>query len=71
MNEEWINIEGELISLVDTPKLLKELNLMQIFLRRYFEKKYIKDIKPSRDDQVQYQKDFMARIYKCEMEILM
>ena len=61
MNEEWINIEGELISLVDTPKLLKELNLMQIFLRRYFEKKYIKDIKPSRDDQVQYQKDFMAR----------
>tara|TARA_B100000214_G_C23888542_1_gene590688 strand:+ start:132 stop:893 length:762 start_codon:yes stop_codon:yes gene_type:complete len=59
MNEDWINIEGELVSLSDTPKLLKELNLMQIFLRRYFEKKYIKDISPSREDQIQYQKEFM------------
>ena len=59
MSEEWINIEGELISLSETPKLLKELNLMQIFLRRFFEKKNIKEISPSRDDQIQYQKDFM------------
>ena len=59
MNEEWINIEGETISLGETPKLLKELNLMQIFLKRFFEKKYIKEITPSREDQIQYQKQFM------------
>ena len=59
MSEEWINIEGELISLSETPKLLKELNLMQIFLKRFFEKKYIKEITPSREDQIQYQKQFM------------
>ena len=61
MNENWINIEGDLISLSDTPGLLKELNLMEIFLRRYFERKFIKDIKPTRDEQVNYQKDFMRR----------
>ena len=61
MNDEWINIEGELISLGDTPRLLKELNLMQIFLRRYFEKKYIKDIKPSREEQISFQKEFMRK----------
>ncbi len=59
MSEEWINIEGELISLSETPKLLKELNLMQIFLKRFFEKKYIKEITPSREDQIKYQKQFM------------
>ena len=61
MNDDWINIEGELISLRDTPKLLKELNLIQIFLRRYFEKKYIKDITPSREDQVSHYQEFMRR----------
>ena len=61
MSEGWINIEGELITLSDTPQLLKELNLIQIFLRRFFEKKYIIDIKPSREEQISYQKDFMRR----------
>ena len=61
MHDNWINIEGELISLIDTPKLLRELNLMQIFLRRYFESKYIKNINPTREDQINYQKSFMKR----------
>ncbi len=61
MSEGWINIEGELITLIDTPQLLKELNLIQIFLRRFFEKKFIKDIKPSREEQISYQKEFMKR----------
>ena len=60
MKEDWINIEGDLISLKDTPKLLKELNLMQVFLRRYFEKKFIKNIEPPREEQINYQKEFMA-----------
>lgn len=59
MKEAWINIEGDLISLNDTPNLLKELNLMPLFLRRYFERKFIKDIEPPREDQINYQKDFM------------
>ena len=41
-----------------TPELLKELNLMPLFLRRYFERKLIKDIEPPREDQINYQKDF-------------
>ncbi len=61
MKENWINIEGDLISLNDTPKLLRELNLIQIFLRRYFEKKFTKDITPPREDQIKYQKEFMRR----------
>lgn len=61
MKEDWINIEGDLISLNDTPKLLKELNLMQVFLRRYFEKKFIKNIEPPREEQINYQKEFMRR----------
>tara|TARA_B100001093_G_scaffold486170_1_gene521254 strand:+ start:433 stop:1188 length:756 start_codon:yes stop_codon:yes gene_type:complete len=61
MKEDWINIEGDLISLNDIPDLLKELNLIQIFLRRYFEKKFIKNIEPPREEQINYQKDFMRR----------
>ena len=49
MDENWINIDGDLISLKQTPVLLKELNLMPLLLRRYFEKKYIQDVTPERD----------------------
>ena len=61
MEDNWINIEGDLISLRDTPKLLKDLNLIQIFLRRYFEAKYTQQIIPSEEEQIEYQKDFMKR----------
>ena len=61
MEDNWINIEGDLISLKDTPQLLKDLNLIQIFLRRYFEAKYTQHIIPSEEEQINYQKDFMKR----------
>jgi len=61
MKEHWIEIEGELISLEDTPILLKNLNLMPIFLRRYFESKFTKKIIPSKEEQIEYQKKFMRR----------
>ena len=61
MKQHWIEIEGELISLEDTPILLKNLNLMPIFLRRYFESKFTEKIIPSKDEQIEYQKKFMRR----------
>ena len=61
MKQHWIDIEGDLISLEDTPVLLKNLNLMPIFLRRYFESKLTEKIKPNREEQLDYQKKFMAR----------
>ena len=47
MTQHWIDIEGELISLEDTPILLKNLNLMPIFLRRYFESKFTRVVFPA------------------------
>ncbi len=61
MSENWINIEGEMISLKDTPALLRELNLMPLFLRRFFEKKYTQNIIPTKEEQVAFQKDFMQK----------
>ena len=51
MDRNWINIEGDFISLDNTPQLLKDLNLMPLFIRRYFESKFTKDIEPSREEQ--------------------
>jgi len=59
--ENWINIEGEDISLKDTPSILRDLNLMPIFLRRFFEVKYTKNIIPTEDEQIVFQKDFLRR----------
>ncbi len=61
MTEDWINIEGETISFKETPALLRELNLMPIFLRRFFETKYTKDIVPTEDEQVIFQKAFLKK----------
>ena len=44
MENSWINIEGELIKVDDTPILLKELNLLPLFLRRFLERNFIKNI---------------------------
>jgi len=35
-----------------TSDLLKELNLMPIFLRRYFEQKFISEIKVEKEEQI-------------------
>ena len=59
MSESWINIEGELVSLEETPLLLNELKLMPIFLRRFLEKKYTKEISPSREEQTNYYQKFL------------
>ena len=61
MSESWINIEGELVSLEETPLLLNELKLMPIFLRRFLEKKYTKEISPSREEQTNYYQKFLKR----------
>ena len=61
MPNNWIEIEGDLISLEETPMLLRNLNLMPLFLRRYFENKFTSDIQPSREEQVTFQQKFMAR----------
>ena len=61
MDDEWINIEGESISLKETPALLRELNLMPIFLKKYYEAKYTKDIIPTEDEQVIFQKYFLKK----------
>ena len=61
MQENWINIEGDIISLKETPALLRDLNLMPLFLRRYFEKKYTRDVIPTKEEQIAFQKDFMQK----------
>ena len=59
MSQSWIKIEGELVSLEETPLLLNELNLMPIFLRRFLEKKFTKEIVPSREEQTNYFQKFL------------
>lgn len=61
MEENWINIEGDLLKINDLPQQLKELNLMPIFLRRYYESKFIKDIKADKEEQVAFQQNFMNK----------
>ena len=61
MEENWINIEGDLLKINDLPQQLKELNLMPIFLRRYYESKFIKDIKAGKEEQVAFQQNFMNK----------
>ena len=61
MNDNWINIEGDLISFSATPNLLEELNIIPIFLRRYLERKYTKEIKATKEEQIKFQKIFLRR----------
>ncbi len=61
MEENWINIEGDLLKISELPDLLKELNLMPIFLRRYFEQKFISEIKVEKEEQISFQQKFMKK----------
>lgn len=61
MEESWINIEGDLLKIRDLPQQLKDLNLMPIFLRRYFERKFINDIKVDKEEQILFQQKFMKK----------
>ena len=61
MEENWISIEGDLLNIKDLPQQLKDLNLMPIFLRRYFENIFIKDIKADKDEQIAFQQKFMKK----------
>ena len=61
MEENWINIEGDLLEIKDLPQQLKDLNLMPIFLRRYFEQKFIKDFKADKEEQIAFQQKFMKK----------
>ena len=61
MSQSWINIEGELVSLEETPLLLNELNIIPIFLRRFLEKKFTKEIVPTREEQTNYYQKFLKR----------
>ena len=70
MTNNWINIEGDLISLEDTPTLLKDLKLITLFLRRYFEKKFTEDIKPNERRTNNLSKKFMAREKITDQESL-
>lgn len=70
MEESWINIEGDLITLKDTPDLLRDLNLIPIFLRRYFENKYTCEIIPNREEQINFQKQFMHKENITDKETL-
>ena len=60
MEENWIQIEGEKISFKETPSLIYELNLLNIFIRKFIEKKIVKNIKVERDEQILFQKRFLT-----------
>jgi len=61
MEENWINIEGDLLDIKDLPQQLKDFNLMPIFLRRYFEQKFIKKFKADKEEQMAFQQKFMKK----------
>ena len=61
IEENWINIEGDLLEIKDLPQLLRDLNLMPIFLRRYFEQKFIKDYDADKEEQIAFQQKFMKK----------
>ena len=61
MEENWINIEGDLLKIRDLPEQLNELNLMPIFLRRYFERKFINNIQVDKEEQILFQQKFMQK----------
>ena len=61
MKNNWINIEGELISLDSTPDLLRDLGLIPVFLRRYLENKYTNNINVTKEEQVEFQKKFLKK----------
>ena len=59
MKDNWIEIEGEKVSFEITPKLIKKLNLLPLFIRRYLEVKYTLPIIPKEKEQIVFQKEFM------------
>ena len=61
IEENWINIEGDLLEIKDLPQQLRDLNLMPIFLRRYFEQKFIKDFDVDKEEQIAFQQKFMQK----------
>lgn len=61
MTENWIDIEGDLLEIKNLPQQLKDLNLMPIFLRKYFERKFIKDIEVDKEEQISFQQKFMKK----------
>lgn len=61
MEENWIKIEGEVLKIRDLPQQLRDLNLITLFLRRYFEKKFIKDIEVDKQEQIEFQQKFMKK----------
>ena len=61
IEENWINIEGDLLEIKDLPQQLRDLNLMPIFLRRYFEQKFIKDLDVNKEEQIAFQQKFMQK----------
>lgn len=61
MTENWINIEGDFLEIKNLPQQLKDLNLMPIFLRKYFERKFIKDIEVDKEEQISFQQKFMKK----------
>jgi len=70
MSQSWINIEGELVSLEETPLLLNELNLMPIFLRRFLEKKFTNEIVPTREEQTIYYQKFLKKFQEIILEFM-
>ncbi|WP_269615936.1 peptidylprolyl isomerase [Prochlorococcus marinus] len=61
MEQDWINIEGENLSFKDTPQLLRDLDLIPIFLRRFLERKYTSNVQVDREEQISFQQQFLQR----------
>ena len=61
MSNDWIKIEGQALPLDQMPQLLRDFDLMPIFLRRFFEDKYTQDIKVDRDTQITFQQEFLKK----------
>ena len=53
MNDNWINIEGDLISFSATPNLLEELNIIPIFLEEVSRENILKRLN-NKEEQINF-----------------
>jgi len=56
-----LSFPGRILSAEELPALLTELNLMPLLLRRYLERVNGNQFNPSHEEQIAFQKTFLAR----------
>lgn len=61
MQRPVVDLAGTLVPLDELPAMLVELDLMPLLLRRHLERLHSSPFQPSRDDQIAFQRSFLAQ----------